>query len=421
MHDALDLAIRKRTGQSTGVPATKVLVIVDTTALHRDWTMAGTRWGQVWTLVRRGFLELAVPQVVVMEAARQLIEHLDAQEKKLTGVADEVELLLRRLSEVGMHRLGWAHVRDQEPLLDRSEVEASICRRVTEMRGEVLPLPEIDHRTVVARDLDRRKPFQPTGKGYRDALAWLSSLERMRECPSGQRVVMVTDNSGDYLEAGRLAPDLMAEVPAQVRNSGISVKRDLSSLMEDQELADLLAAVLDSDDDWASQYGWGVDSTDPGSQAHVSGEDALVSAAERLTGASVSLRRERGHDLGGLDFDEANLDPDREFWDVEIAGVEADVTTAKWRVYDVNADETMLIEAQIEASIGFVGVMDADYYHYGTPAGYSFVADDPSGRVVRVRREDRLLLHFKAIAEPTSQTVKSIDFDHATRLGVVSA
>lgn len=395
------------------VPSAKVLVIFDATALHKDWTMSGSRWGQVWALSRRGFINVAVPQVVVMEASRQLVEHLHAQEKKLAGVAGEVESLITRLRDVGVHRLGPTISLDSEPPEQRQGVEEAISQRILEMRGEVLPLPTTAHREVVDRDLDRRKPFHPTGKGYRDALAWLSIVDRLAASPKGQRVVWVTDNSDDYLIGGGMAPNLLAEVPEHVQESGIAVLKDLASLLESAEVTILRESVVDSTDELSSEYNWAAASTTRSDE--LNGHAAMSQAAGRLAGSTVRLARRR--DAAGLDFEAVDLDPDRELWDIAVDTVNTKSETARWSVYDVHADQTLLVEAEIEADLTLIGHMDAEYFYFGSPAGYQLVEDLPGGRVVAVRTERSVVLHFKAIADRTKRSVQSVQFEYATEVG----
>ena len=73
------------------------------------------------------------------------------------------------------------------------------------MRGElstigivVLPLPSVSQEIMMKRDLAIRKPFDPTGKGYRDTLIWLTFIGWVKDeviLSAPERVVLVSDDS----------------------------------------------------------------------------------------------------------------------------------------------------------------------------------------------------------------------------------
>ena len=83
-------------------------------------------------------------------------------------------------------------------------------------RGIVfLPLPTLDHRAMVKRDLARRRPFQKTGKGYRDTLLWETVLELLR---AGRKpVALITGNPDDFAGDDRktLHPHLFEDLRVQ--------------------------------------------------------------------------------------------------------------------------------------------------------------------------------------------------------------
>lgn len=72
--------------------------------------------------------------------------------------------------------------------------------------AEILPYPEVDHKTVVEQDLLRRKPFKRDGRGYRDFLIW-STLKRLLFVGT-ERLHFVSGNTSDFGEPPTIDPQL---------------------------------------------------------------------------------------------------------------------------------------------------------------------------------------------------------------------
>jgi hypothetical protein len=386
----------------------KLLAVFDTTALHRDWTMAGVRWEHVWSLARRGILDVAIPRVVVMEAARQLIEFVSTSHAKLEQQLAELDTTYQRMAQVGakMDRLSRL---DVLPVLQRDDIASGIISRITDMAGEVLPFPTVTHLDVIQRDLDRRKPFHPSGKGYRDALTWISLLERIVACPPEQQVVLVTNNTTDYLTGKAPAPELLEDLPAGFAGGRFRVVLGLDELLSIPSLAERLEPIYDSADGADRRA---VRWLRPGDTDAVeaSGADALVASALRLRGATVAGS---GQDTGGgLDFDRVRF-PD-EVRDIRIADVSPAAATARWKVYNALVGDSLLIEAQIVADVVFHGIMDGAYYYRSHHQPTVIRIDDaPGPDDIQVAFQRSVILHFRAAAIRQSGLVTNTDFDRA--------
>lgn len=75
---------------------------------------------------------------------------------------------------------------------------------------DTLPYPEISHRTLVGRALNRRKPFRDSGVGYRDSLIW-ATLVSLRKAEYGL-IAFVSSNSKDFGVAPNLHSDLLIDL-----------------------------------------------------------------------------------------------------------------------------------------------------------------------------------------------------------------
>lgn len=175
-------------------------LVLDTTALFADLPMEGVQFRTLFHSLVRLDLELVVPQLVLDEAARHFARKRDAAIAKVReGHRD-----LRRV--VGMHEASAATL-DESRWQYRFSESKNWPPPVT-----VLGYPSVDHQTVARRELADRKPFNGEGKGYRDALIWLSTVEYLRG--NTKRVVLVTANTKDFTRDGELHPDLLADLTA---------------------------------------------------------------------------------------------------------------------------------------------------------------------------------------------------------------
>jgi hypothetical protein len=50
--------------------------------------------------------------------------------------------------------------------------EKFFSAKLNELNAEIPDYKDIPHAQIVNRDLERRRPFQENGKGYRDTLLW---------------------------------------------------------------------------------------------------------------------------------------------------------------------------------------------------------------------------------------------------------
>jgi len=91
---------------------------------------------------------------------------------------------------------------------------------------------EIPHAEIVGRDLRRRKPFQESGKGYRDTLLWETVLRSCIE--KDVATVFITQNVRDFCDStGDLHKDLKLDVLARKADkSSLILCRDLPTFTD---------------------------------------------------------------------------------------------------------------------------------------------------------------------------------------------
>jgi hypothetical protein len=101
--------------------------------------------------------------------------------------------------------------------------------------GGTAVTPNISHAEVVTRELQRRKPFNPKGGGYRDYLIRRTVLSIAREAPDST-VIFATANTKDFADEGGLHPDLRADL--------VALEMDVGRLVLHASLEDVLASTV---------------------------------------------------------------------------------------------------------------------------------------------------------------------------------
>lgn len=192
----------------------KLVVVLDSTALR-------SRNGQLniaplemlaKTAPAAGAL-IAIPSVVIAELKRAGIQELE-----------EARVIIARVNRT-LVRLGRTPVRtpELESVSSAQVVEELFSTRLNEWGILTLKLPDVPHAEILAKDIGRRKPFDDSGRGYRDALIWHSILEfAQQEETDGdapEEVYFVTDNSSDFAGPdGELDSTLLAEAAEKVES-----------------------------------------------------------------------------------------------------------------------------------------------------------------------------------------------------------
>lgn len=87
---------------------------------------------------------------------------------------------------------------------------------------KTIPYPTVAHNDLVKRDLARKRPFQESGKGYRDALIWASVInicEKPSDIFNEPKLIFINKNHKDFCKPDfSLHPDLKEDLV----NNGIN-------------------------------------------------------------------------------------------------------------------------------------------------------------------------------------------------------
>jgi PIN domain len=365
------------------------LVVIDTTVVRADMRLASAAWNQALALSRRGALQLHIPRVVLLEAVRHY-------ERQTASAEKEVRTAWSTLARFGVDLDSEYQAEALKKLAEAAaDYETMVATKLGAVNAGILPLPQVSHEELVARDLSSRKPFSTTGKGYRDALIWASIVELCRGLTEADTLIFVTDNKTDFCDADEptIAQELLTDLP-----TGLRVLRYAN-----------LKAML-------SQYEW---QTEPPPTPDLHEEpslaeqmkQAITSASDRLVGSEIEDPYHPEPRGWGPDFDFGDWPLPTGLETISVESVEPDLASLHWEVYD--ADETrQLAKVTVDADVVLDGYMShADYYAHEESVGTHDADWNDHFAWVYIERPFRLT--FDAYISPDLQTVEHVEFDAA--------
>ena len=174
-------------------------IVIDTTALWPSLLLDGVDFRVLFAGMHFATQRIAIPQVVLDEASRHFAERWQKASNQLSKAQAELTALGATITPPIPAQVAYPF----------SKPEA------WPVPVYALPYPSVPHGELAHRDLDRRKPFAHTGKGYRDALVWYSILELSKTAP---RIAFITNNTDDFAEekGGPLHSHLLCDLPQGV-------------------------------------------------------------------------------------------------------------------------------------------------------------------------------------------------------------
>ena len=187
------------------------LIVLDTTTIVSDHWLRKPSFILLKEFIKRTGAKLAVPRIVLQEAANHYNKELDKTKASMKKAYRNLNHMLPTLSG---HRAfpTFASVEGAiEEKRSSENYEEFLNISLSSINADIIEYKEIAHEDIVKRDLDGKKPFQPSGKGYRDTLIWESII---RHCVSKDHLtVFITANSKDFCDSkGDLHGDLKRDL-----------------------------------------------------------------------------------------------------------------------------------------------------------------------------------------------------------------
>lgn len=201
-------------------------VILDTNIIFSDFHLKGARIKNLCESVKSTGDTVHIPEVVVDESINKYREKTRECKLKIDrGISDFKRLTGKDVED--------NPISDEFILKESEKYARSFKKQLQELGIKIIPYPSISHQELVKRDLARKKPFQETGKGYRDALIWesvKSICEKSLSLFENPKTIFVNKNHKDFCEEGLLHPDLKEDLV----NNGIN--EDYVRVIEDIDI-----------------------------------------------------------------------------------------------------------------------------------------------------------------------------------------
>ena len=177
-------------------------IVLDTNVLVADYRMSGNAFRIFFEGTQRTEVKVYIPQIVIDELLVNFQEQVDL----LLNDIDKLRRKAKRLTDL----LDESLVTRYSSRAITQEYQKSLLQVLKEKGITILPYPNVPHEKIVRRDLQRRRPFNRNGAGYRDALIWEAILSLLKE-QKGQ-ILFVTNNSKDFGEGPSVLPDLLRDL-----------------------------------------------------------------------------------------------------------------------------------------------------------------------------------------------------------------
>lgn len=373
-------------------------VIVDTTELYRTPLLDAAGWKELLARSRRGEVRLCVPEVVLREASRHYRE-------RIGGDLMQAQKALAKLRDLGFAETPDLQATEPQVTSLAEAYRPQLERLLSQASAYVLPLPSVSHEELLDRDLEIRKPFRQSGKGYRDALIWEAILEYADTCHDESTFYFVTSNTSDYCDSGesKLARVLQHEFEARSPNVSIVRTESVAELINDT----LREYFGQHDERYAEMDAALAEPT----LAETIG-DAVVAASERLVGEAVSdLQDNVQRVFGALLFDDVTPP---EATEVTVTAVEPSPDSVDFSIYDQYEGDTVALHACVEAIVEFEAYIDKQLADDYDRISHDWDESDDDGwdeRTVLVDFSRRVRLWFDIVA--VGSEVETVAFDYA--------
>ena len=184
-------------------------IIIDTNVINKDYKLHGWYIVMLSEAAAKLGYDVCVPEVVVDEIVSHYRDELaDAYDTYLKGVSKLKKLLAGSIKAI----ISQSTI-DEQLQKFRVQYEAELQAK----NIKILPYPNVAHKSIVAKELDKKKPFKDSQKGYRDSLIWetvKSELIPVKDLFDECQILLLTRNTKDFADKNGLHQDLKDELLA---------------------------------------------------------------------------------------------------------------------------------------------------------------------------------------------------------------
>lgn len=181
----------------------KMKIVIDTNIFCRDFYMSNSVFRVFFDGLKRVGHVVYIPQVIYDEV-------LNKYNERLLDLRLDVETSVGKFSRFVKQEFDQT-ITDTIIQDLNEEYKRLFDDKLKEIHAHILDYPQISHQKVVQRALERRKPFNEKGAGYRDTLIWESILELISIEPIGT-IALISANTKDFAEQDELHEDLLNDI-----------------------------------------------------------------------------------------------------------------------------------------------------------------------------------------------------------------
>lgn len=179
-------------------------IVLDANAFIADYWFRSPSFVLLRDFLGKSDTVLVVPRIVIEEVINHHKEEVD---RLVTSVHSANRTASRLLRNYGGEK--WPEA--IQKCNGEDSYENFLTSQLNALKARIPEYADIPHSRIVGRDLRRRRPFQESGKGYRDTLLWESVAKDAVE--KGALTVLVTKNTRDFGDPdGKLHTDLMSDI-----------------------------------------------------------------------------------------------------------------------------------------------------------------------------------------------------------------
>lgn len=183
-------------------------VVLDTNIIFSDFHLNGAKIKDLCESAKSIGATIYIPAVVIDESINKYCEKIQDCKTKIDKVFSDFERLTDKKVNLSQKSIDVI-------TKEKEEYAKFFNAQIRRLNINIIPYPSTSHKDLVSRDLARKRPFQESGKGYRDALIWESLLTictKPNDLFDMPQVVFINKNHKDFCLEGDLHPDLREDL-----------------------------------------------------------------------------------------------------------------------------------------------------------------------------------------------------------------
>jgi hypothetical protein len=181
-------------------------IVLDTNVLVADYWLVKPSSLLLAAFAKRTGAEIVVPRVVVEETKNKHKTHLDEALRQLEEARTRARVIFKKVSDLQGSEL----TLDFAPIGRAKGYPEFLDEKLKSLNSRIIDYCDIPQQSLIARALEKRRPFRNDDKGYRDAVIWESLLTL---CTGNTTEIAFVSNDQDaFWDGNNVHPDLIADL-----------------------------------------------------------------------------------------------------------------------------------------------------------------------------------------------------------------